>query len=41
MRKVHEGSEAARGKNSEVARWEAPGFIRGWGTKLYCIASGK
>ena len=38
------GSEVAsseRLERSEVTRWEVPGFMRGWGTKLCCIASGK
>ena len=38
------GSEVAsseRLERSEVTRWEVPSFMRGWGTKLCCIASGK
>ena len=39
-----DGSEEARwerSESSEVTRWEVPGCIRGLGTKLCCIASGK
>ena len=30
-----------RWESSDVARYEVLGFLRGWRTKLCCIASGK